>query len=437
MAGKVEARLLKGFRDFLPAEQGGRNAMLERITRAFESCGFAPLSTPAIEYSDILLGKYGEEGDKLLYRFQDNGERDVALRYDLTVPLARVMAQYRELPKPFKRYQVGTVWRAEKPAHGRFREFMQCDADIVGTSSPLADADCMVAVVLALRSLDVTRFTVRVGHRAILNGLLDRAGIQPESHVAVLRLIDKMDKVGEEAVADMILGVVAMERADALALLRNLQSADLGPVAEALAGNEAASAGVAHLQAVLAAADAMGIGDNVRVDLSIARGLDYYTGTVYETTLTDLPGIGSVSSGGRYDGLLTMFGVPAIPAVGISIGVDRLYAALAELGCAPTGRSGAVAVVCPVGAVVLTAGLGLLADLRQAGIPSESVPDPAVRLGKQVEFAAKRGARFAIILGEAEVAAGIAAVKDLGKGTQVTVPLADVAGFVTRGGEAG
>ena len=208
----VEPRLLKGFRDFLPGEQAGRQAMIDRITRAFEACGFSPLSTPAIEYADVLLGKYGDEGEKLLYRFQDNGGRDVALRYDLTVPLARVVAQYRDLPRPFRRYQVGTVWRAEKPAHGRFREFLQYDADIVGSASPLADADCLAAGILALQSLGLDRFRVRIGHRGVLDAMLDGAGLpRGPVRVEVLRVLDKWEKVGREAVAGMLAGLPGMD----------------------------------------------------------------------------------------------------------------------------------------------------------------------------------------------------------------------------------
>ena len=427
METRVEARLLKGFRDFLPEEQARRARMLQVIVEAFESCGFAPLSTPALEYADILLGKYGDEGDKLLYRFRDNGDRDVALRYDLTVPLARVMAQYRDLPKPFRRYQVGTVWRAEKPAHGRFREFTQCDADIVGTPSPLADADCIAAVVLALRALGVERFTVRVGHRAVLNGLLAGAGIaDPAAQVETLRAIDRLDKIGEAAVATILATLPGVGAESGGRVLHALGEGVSGPTVSALADHPEAGPGLRHLRAVLDAVGHFGMADRVTVDLTIARGLDYYTGTVFETTLLDLPSIGSIASGGRYDSLLTMFGVPAIPAVGISIGVDRLYAALAELGQVPEAHAGPVAVLCLLGAVALPAGLSLLARLRAAGIASETVPDVDARLKKQVELAVRRGARFAILLGPDEVARGEAAVKDLRTGGQASVPFEQV-----------
>ncbi|NOZ00700.1 MAG: histidine--tRNA ligase, partial [Deltaproteobacteria bacterium] len=205
MENRVRPRILRGFRDFLPAEQARRAAVLAKVSRAFESCSFAPISTPAVEYLDVLTGKYGDEGDKLLYQFKDHGDRDVALRYDLTVPLARVVAQHRDLPVPFKRYQVGTVWRAEKPAHGRFREFVQCDADIVGSASPLADADCIAAGITALRALGIERFQVRISHRAVLNALMIRHGIEETSaQVGTLRTLDKLDKIGADKVREIL-----------------------------------------------------------------------------------------------------------------------------------------------------------------------------------------------------------------------------------------
>jgi histidyl-tRNA synthetase len=418
--------LLKGFRDFLPAEQAGRQTMLDAITRAFEACGFAPLSTPAIEYADVLLGKYGVEGEKLLYRFLDNGGRDVALRYDLTVPLARVVAQYRDLPKPFKRYQTGTVWRAEKPAHGRFREFMQYDADIVGAASPLADADCIAAGILALEGLGLDRFIVRIGHRGVLNALLAGLGILDTGlQLAVLRVLDRREKIGEEAVGQM-LSELGIFPENSERLMRALNEGETGLDFAMLSATDAGSQGYAHLSRVVEVLRRMGYGERIRWDLSIARGLDYYTGTVYETTLLDLPSVGSVMSGGRYDTLLETYGVPAIPCVGISIGVDRLFAALVELGRAPTGATGPQVVVCILGESVLMTAVGVVADLRRAGVRTESVPEPTARLKKQFEYASRRGARFAILLGDAEVAEGRAAVKDLATGLQESVPLADL-----------
>ncbi|HOC98369.1 MAG TPA: histidine--tRNA ligase, partial [Myxococcota bacterium] len=308
----IEPRLLKGFRDFLPDEQAARQTMLSGITGAFELCGFAPLSTPAIEYADILLGKYGDEGEKLLYKFEDNGGRQVALRYDLTVPLARVVAQYRDIPKPFRRYQLGTVWRAEKPAHGRFREFMQCDADIIGTASSLADADCIAAGIMGLKSVGLERFEVRIGHRGVLNDVLGQFGVTvPDAQADILRNLDKLDKIGPGAVAETIAAQGLMDADQAGRLIATISGAGVPTVV-----TEAGLAGAEHLRGVLQALESMGFGPFIRVDMSIARGLDYYTGTVYETMLLDLPSVGSIMSGGRYDCLLETYGMPEVPAVG-------------------------------------------------------------------------------------------------------------------------
>jgi len=425
----IEPRVLKGFRDFLPEQEAPRAAMLRAIADAFETCGFAPLSTPSIEYRDILTGKYGDEGEKLLYHFTDHGDRAVALRYDLTVPLARVVAQHPEIPRPFKRYQIGTVWRAEKPAHGRFREFIQCDADIVGSSSALADAECVIAGITALRSLGVERFEVRIGHRAILQALLVQQRIEdPATQAAALRLIDKADKVGWDAVAQMLADLPGVGAERAQGLVASL-TAGSGPL---LSLDSLAPEAAAHLERVVEALRTYGVGDQVRVDLSIARGLDYYTGTVFETSLLDRPGVGSVMSGGRYDDLLRLFGEQTCPAVGLSIGVDRLFEALCELGCAPQARVGPACVVCPIGGSSESAAIALLARLHEARVASEIVLDPSWRLKKQLQYAARRDARFALILGEDEVASGLVTVKDLRGGGQQCVHVAEIANFLVE-----
>lgn len=417
----IEPRVLKGFRDYLPEEEAARSVLLRTIARAFETCGFAPLQTPAIEYLDILMGKYGDEGEKLLYRFRDHGGRDVALRYDLTVPLARVVALHRNLPRPFRRYQIGTVWRAEKPAHGRFREFVQCDADIVGSASPLADAECVMAGVMALQALHVD-FEVRVGHRGVLNALLGRFGVtDPVNQVAVLRIVDKADKVGWDEVEGLLSDLLARDTALALVTAIRLGGEDALSELDGLAPKD-----TSHLRAVLDALRHLGVGSRVRVDLSIARGLDYYTGTVFETVLRDLPGVGSVMSGGRYDGLTRLFGEEDCPAVGLSIGVDRLFSALQESGRLPDVVVRPRVVVCPVGEDALALSMHVLANLRASGIASEVVPETSWRLKKALQYASRRGARFALIVGESEVASGTVTLRDLDRGEQRACAVSDV-----------
>lgn len=435
----VQPRLLKGFRDFLPQEQAGRSKMLDSIARAFQTCGFAPISTPAIEYADILLGKYGEDGEKLLYQFEDNGGRKVALRYDLTVPLARVVAQYQDLPRPFKRYQLGTVWRAEKPAHGRFREFMQMDADIVGTADPLADADCVYAGILGLKSLGLDRFTVKIGHRGVLDEILNNLGVTEIAvRIEVLRILDKIDKIGPEAVSGMLEGLGSSGLSAPRELISLIQGAGVDgqwPMMISQEGKDALS----HLIAVIDAISAMGFGSHVVVDLTIARGLDYYTGTVFETTLNDLESVGSVMSGGRYDSLLDTYGLADVPAVGISIGIDRLFAALDELGNAPKGTSGPVAVVCLLdrNKAVMSAGLAALSLLRGAEIPSETVPEPGAKLKKQLTYCNRRSARFALIIGEDEASAGKVVLKNLVDGNQESVEPAELIDLIRGTGVNG
>lgn len=441
MEKKVQPRVLRGFRDFLPREQAGRASMLEKIGQAFKYCGFMPLSTPAIEYRDVLTGKYGEEGDKLLYQFKDHGDRDVALRYDLTVPLARVVAQHRNLPTPFRRYQIGTVWRAEKPAHGRFREFMQCDADIVGSASPLADADCIAAGIIALRELGIDRFLVRVSDREVLDALLRRHGIEKASaQVTTLRILDKMDKIGIEKVRALLAVADGVDPESGRAFLDSVQGLIGGTELLPRLKRELGDGGVepvVRLFQVFEALDAMGLTGFAGLDLTIARGLDYYTGTVFETTLLDLPGVGSVMSGGRYDNLLDMFGVKNVPAVGISIGVDRLFSALVEMGCEPEGRSGPVAILCPMGDPARLKSLGLLGVLRSAGVPSELVPEPSWKMKKQLQFASRRGGRFALIMGDSELSSGTVMMKDLQAGTQSPIPLDGIVEAIRLGLERG
>ncbi len=435
MSRVVEARVLRGFRDFSPTEQAQRVAMLDVLARSFERCGFAPIATPALEYAEILLGKYGEEGEKLLYSFLDHGDRKVALRYDLTVPLARFVAQHREIARPFKRYQIASVWRAEKPAHGRFREFMQCDVDTIGVTSPLADADTVATGILALESLGLDRFEVRIGHRGVLNALLRAADIRdPAVQVTALRILDKIDKVGSEAVTGMLAAEQAIGPQRATDLVCRMQAAgDIVTVATSMPAEDTEGReGAEFLASVLRMLGSMGLAGRIKLDLSIARGLDYYTGTVFETVLLDLPGVGSIMSGGRYDGLLEMFGMGLVPAVGISIGVDRLFSAMDEMQCLPPADVAPEVVICPFGDAALGPALEILTMVRRAGIGVEVVPEPSMKVRKQMEYASRRGARFALILGDTEVAERIATLKRLADGQQENVAIDQLTDWLKR-----
>ena len=428
---RVEARILKGFRDYLPEVEGPRQAMLTKVKNVFESFGYGPLQTPALEYSDVLLGKYGDEGDKLLYRFMDNGERDVAMRYDLTVPLARVVGMHKDLVMPWRRYQIAPVWRAEKPSKGRFREFVQCDVDLVGDASVRADAEIMMIGLSVLEALAVPAFVIRVNDRRILDGVLDKVGVPAEQRIAVLRIVDKLPKVGRAEVDKEITDAVGLsqDKIDALfALLVPAPGIDgrdhLASLAAELEASDVGRAGLAGLTELLGIIGGAGFGDRVDVDLTIARGLDYYTSTIYETFLIGQESFGSVMSGGRYDTLMDMFLGKSVPAVGISLGVDRLLSALLELGLVNARAAHADAYLCLFVEGDYPAAVQLATALRKAGLKIE-VGLAAGKLGKQFQLATRKGYRFALLQGESERARGEVVVKDLTAGTQEVMASSD------------
>ena len=334
----IKPQTLKGFRDYLPGPMIAREHLIDTARRVYRSFGFSPIDTPALEYTEILLGKGGEETDKQLFRFTDQGERDVAMRFDLTVPLARFASQHlQEIGTPFKRYHIATVWRAEKPQKGRYREFIQCDFDTIGTDSNVADTETLLVIHDLMEKLGFTRFNIRVNNRLVLNGLLEHLGLTGQT-VGVLRALDKLPKIGREAViAEMTEKVnTTASQADSVLKMTELTGTPaeiLDQVETMLAGNEQGMTGVKKLRELFSWAAASGVNtERIALDLSIARGLDYYTGTIYETFLSDLPGIGSVCSGGRYDNLAGLFTSQKLPGVGASLGLDRLLAAMEELG---------------------------------------------------------------------------------------------------------
>jgi len=436
---KVEPRTLKGFRDYLPGTMVPRQAMLRAIEAVFEAWGFVTLATPALEYSEILLGKYGDEGDKLLYRFRDNGDRDVALRYDLTVPLARLVAQHRnELNLPLRRYQVAPVWRAENPQKGRFREFVQCDADIAGATGVVADAEILAVGAAILEAVGVSGYRVLLNHREVLYGVLRASGVTEEGEIrALLREVDKADKLGLGGVLNGLAAAGLGEHRHRSAVDRLLTANEIPDLCDgrldwlrsAMADDEGRAA-VAYLGEVLAALDALGMAGRVVIDPTIARGLDYYTGVIYETRLTDpkVANFGSVMSGGRYDGLVGIFGSQPVPAVGISLGVDRLLDALLELGTLGRGSERVTILVTIFGNETRAASLGLAATLRRdlpaalaaIGLPGRAAVEVATEGGlkKQMQGANRRGADLALVIGPDELAAMRFTLKDLRCGVQ-------------------
>lgn len=434
---RIKPQTLRGFRDFLPDQMMAREHLIDIARRVYRSYGFAPIDTPALEYAEVLLGKGGEESDKQVFRFTDQGDRDVAMRFDLTVPLARFAAQYaQELGTPFRRYHIGPVWRGERPARGRFREFMQCDFDTIGTMSNSADIETLFVINDLFEQIGIERFTIRVNNRKVLNGLLEKCDLQQHA-VGILRSLDKLDKIGRDAVAaEMVerVGIPAASAAQVLdmAQLKGPPSEVLAALEPMLAGSATGELGLQNLRELFKSVDACGWpAGRVSLDVAIARGLDYYTGTIYETLLGDLPEIGSVCSGGRYDNLADLFTAQQLPGVGASLGLDRMLAAMEELGRTQKSSTPAPVLVTMFDADRVSDYLQMGRMLRKAGIGTEVYPE-AKNIGKQMKYADKKGFRLALIAGGDEFAAGQWQVKDLKNGTQTSVSTAQLADFIAN-----
>lgn len=412
MAPLIEPRLLKGFRDFLPAQELRRAAIERRLADTFEGSGFLPIDTPILEYAEVLLGKGGGETDKQVYRFNDHGGRDVALRYDLTVPFARFMAAHvSELYLPFKRYHIGKVFRGENTQRGRFREFTQCDFDVVGVDTASSDFEILETMYRSFRALEVGDFRIRLSHRGIFNRLLGRLGVEKAS-TEVLRIVDKLSKVGLDQVRSLLADIVSEAKADEiLAFIRPEEgfAATLDKMVR-LAGGPAEDS--ARIEEIYALITALGIEGAFELDPSITRGLDYYTGIVYETFLTALPDIGSVCSGGRYNNLASLYTKRELPGVGSSIGLDRLTAALDELGVSAGTTSPLEVLVLMQDTSLASHYYSLAASLREAGVTCEVYPE-GKKLAAQFSYAEKKDIPVGIICGRDEYDRGRLNVRDL------------------------
>ena len=421
----IEPRTLKGFRDHLPAQALARERILDIARRVYRSYGFAPIDTPALEYLEILTGKGSAETDKQLYRFTDHGGREVGMRFDLTVPFARFCAQHiASLGTPFKRYHMATVWRGENTQRGRYREFMQCDFDTIGTTSPVADLETVLVVHDLLAAIGIERFTIRINDRRVLGGVLASLGLADRA-TDVLRSLDKLGKATRDAVkAELIGHGVAADAVEKLLKMAELS----GSMADVLAGleslvadSESGRAGVAALRAILDGVQAAGVAaGRVVVDPSIARGLDYYTGIVLESFLDDLPTLGSICSGGRYDNLAGLYTKQALPGVGASLGIDRLLAGLDELGKLSAVETPAEVFLVFFAEAHLADYLRVASALRAAGVAVEFFPE-AKRVGQQLKVAAKKGFPAALVIGSDEFAAGTAQFKNLATQQSMTI----------------
>jgi len=419
----------RGMRDFLPDDVRRRAHVIGVIARVYERYGFEPLETPAVENLETLLGKYGDEGNQLIFKILKRGEHeasgqaDLALRYDLTVPLARVIAHHQaKLPRLFKRYQIQPVWRADRPARGRFREFYQCDVDALGSTSPAIEAELCAAVSDALVELGFTDFVIRLNHRQLLASILLACGVPAALQGTALVTVDKLDKVGAEGVKAELLqrGVPG-----GAALLRAFQAANDAPtgeldrLAEFLGDEPGGMSAIANLREIVALAAGTKADGRIRIDPSLARGLSYYTGAIMEIAVADLAG--SLGGGGRYDNLVGMFLGQDVPACGFSLGLERILVVMGERNMFPPAlaRSAADVMVSVFDQKDLGSAMAVAGRLRADGLRVLVYPD-ADKIGKQIKYADSRGIPFVALLGSNEVAAGTVTVKDLKAQTQQT-----------------
>ena len=437
---KIRPHTLSGFMELLPGPQTQLEAMMEILRRTYSLYGFTPLDTPAIEAADVLLAKGGGETEKQIYRFQ-KGDSDLALRFDLTVPLAKYVAlHYGELSFPFRRYQIGKVYRGERAQRGRFREFYQADIDVIGDGKLDISNEAEIPSIIykTFSQMGLRRFQIRVNNRKILNGFYAMLGLSEQSG-DIMRTVDKLDKIGAEKVRTLLVEEcgLAEERADEILRFIAIRGTN-AEVLTALEGyrgrNEVFDLGLDELTAVVKYLGAFGVPEeNFAVDLTIARGLDYYTGTVYETTLLDHPEIGSVCSGGRYDNLAEYYTDRALPGVGISIGLTRLFYVLGEQGMLNPARNTAPAdvLVLPM-TDDLTQAVRTATLLRDAGIRTQLYCEQK-KFKAKIQYADKLSIPYVLFLGEDEIASGTASVKCLATGEQTSVPIAELPAFLAAG----
>ncbi len=430
MPNKIQPRVPRGMRDILPQDMILRQYVIAQVERVFQRFGFEPLQTPALELSETLMGKYGPDAEKLIYDARHReGKEDLALRYDLTVPLTRIVAMYPELVKPFKRYQIAPVWRAERPQKGRYREFYQCDADIVGSKSMLADAEIVTMIYSVLTELGFKSFVTKINNRKILTGIGQYAGVPQEQLGSLYRSIDKLDKIGREGVrAEMVENQIPTDSVDRIMNLLAASEGSFAEIRQVLEGVPIAVEGLDELEELgqyLADSDLPRA--NYEFDFSMVRGLAYYTGPIYETIVTE-PRIGSLTGGGRYDELIGLFSNQSLPVTGTSFGIERIIDVMRELAMFPpnVGKTVTQVLVTLFNRDLIGASIRVAHDLRATGINTELALE-AEGLGKQLKYAAARGIPYAIIVGPDEVAAQNATLRDMSSGEQTTLAQSELA----------
>ena len=445
---KMTARTPKGMRDHLPADMIKRRYVFGLAQEVFESFGFEPIDTPVLELKQTLMGsELGSEAEKLIYYAQHPGAKEeLALRYDLTVPLSRFFAQNEnDLKLPFRRYHIAPVWRGERPQKGRYREFVQCDADIVGVRGTAADAEVMSVVYTALRRFGFSDFTIKANNRKLLTGIGVFSGVADEKLPDVFRILDKTDKIGLDAVIDLLKEEDGISD-DSVARLHSVLQLDgngdtkqrlamLGHLREELDGIDVAQEGIQELEEITYAADALGItGENTAIDLTMVRGLGYYTGPIFETVITKPDNLGSVQGGGRYDDLIGRFRGQSLPTTGISLGIERIIDLMDMLDLYPAEISGTVVqtLVTVMNNDLQNESLRLAMELRAAGIRTEAYLDPRKNLGKQLGYASSKGIPVTVILGEDEIEQGVVQIKRLSDGHTESVPRSELVNIIQQ-----
>jgi histidyl-tRNA synthetase len=434
----------KGTRDFSPTEMQGRDYIFNTIRKIFQVHGYQPIETPAMENLSTLLGKYGEEGDKLLFKILNSGDflqksnkealnnndsnqfsssiSEKGLRYDLTVPFARYVVQHRnEISFPFKRYQIQPVWRADRPQKGRFREFFQCDADVIGSNSLLNETELIQIIDTVFESLNLN-VSVKLNNRKILTGIADIVG-KPELLIPITVAIDKLDKIGEEKVMEELMerGLTEndLQTIRPILFLTGNNNKKLDALSQILKESEAAQQGILELREILKYLENYSLKNSIEIDLTLARGLNYYTGTIIEVKSLDV-NMGSICGGGRYDDLTGIFGLKDVSGVGISFGADRIYEVLKEIDKFPNkARQSVLVMFTNFGTSEATYCLPYLQQLRQKGIASELYPDD-IKISKQLDYANKNDIQWVVIAGEDEVKNGLFTLKNMHTGTQET-----------------
>ncbi len=426
----IQPRTFKGARDFLPEQMLHRERITQVMRQTFKKYGFAPIETPAIEYLDVLTGKYGEDADRLIYRLNyKNGSKDeAALHYDLTVPFSRVVAMNPDLAMPFKRYQIQPVWRADRPQphQGRFREFYQCDVDCVGSSSMVIDAEMVAITYEVLSQLGFEGFLIKINNRKILNGITQYVGLDASWTQEVCRSIDKLDKVEWSEVRKELTDKNIAE--DAIAKLEFLLQKELTltNLEAELSAVEVAQEGIRELKQVFAYLDILGIPASAyKFDISLARGLDYYTGPIFETKLPAHPHIGSLTGGGRYDTLIGMFTGKDMPSVGTTLGLDRIFTAMQQLNLLEDVKTSTQVLVANFGDDTMQDALSLVKSLRENNVNTEFYPEPA-KMKKQFAYCDKKKIPYVCIIGETEKAAQKVSVKNMQTGEQHVVSLEEL-----------